>query len=947
MSVISNSTLAGSSGQGGAGGYAIERSLRFNSGDSSFLNRTPSSAGNRKTWTFSAWIKFANVTGNSGIFECPFTGSGGTISDTFEVWYSGGIIQITDQSTYYFTSAARLRDPSAWGHLVIRVDTTLAAQADRIRLYWNGEQLVNTATSYPAQNANLGVNNSAEHRIGNWRGSTYSNLYYAEIHHVDGQSLDPTSFGEYDDSNVWQPIEYAGTYGTNGFKLDFSDTSSNAALGTDTSGNSNTWTVNNLSVAAGAGNDALRDSPVNGDSANDTGTGNQITGNYCTWNPLDQNSITLQNGNLDITGANTDRSVRGTIAIPENVKIYYEFTVTQRGGGGAQSPIVGVANELLTLTGNPDSQTSNIWSYSGSGQKVGGGSGYTSYGNSLSANDVLGVAIDRSAGRIWFSLNGTWQNSGDPTSSTDANAAFTNVSTTGTLFIFFGNNNGTPGLGILNAGQRAFAYTAPSGYKCLNTANLPDPTIADGSTAFDTKLYTGNGSTQTITGLNFSPDLLWYKSRSVAHHHGLQNTVSGVGKSLSSSTTAAEYTETTGLDSFTSDGFNLDGDGYYSINRSGHSMVAWAWDAGSSNTTIAAGGLNSSVYDQSQTFSTGLVSSTGSFYPGEPATSLFNGDISNSANPSSGGGSPLTFTPPSTLTYSSTVEIYTGASGTHSFNGGTAISHSAFTWTTIASGSGTVSSIVVTGINYPAWRAVRIDGKILVDSGITPPNFPSIASTVRANPSAGFSIVKWTGTGSAATVAHGIAAPKFIITKSLANATNWITGHDSIGWGNFLFLDTTDAQGASAAVWNNTAPDSNVFSVASSSYINPAGSDVIAYCFSPVEGYSAMGSYTGNGSTDGVFVYLGFRPAFLLVKNTASGLQWPMLDSTRFDYNGPNNPTVYTNSTGAETSNSDMYGDFLSNGFKARQTNGNWNASGATYIYYAVASHPLKSARAR
>ena len=154
---VFNNALAGAAGSGGDAGYKIERSLRFNSADSAYLSKNFSSAGDRQQWTFSAWIKFADVTGNSGIFECPYPGSGGTISDTFEVWYTGGDLYITDYSTYYFISAAKLRDPSAWGHLVIRVDTTLAAQADRIRLYWNGEQLVNTATSYPTQNANLGV----------------------------------------------------------------------------------------------------------------------------------------------------------------------------------------------------------------------------------------------------------------------------------------------------------------------------------------------------------------------------------------------------------------------------------------------------------------------------------------------------------------------------------------------------------------------------------------------------------------------------------------------------------------------------------------------------------------------------------------------------------------------------------------------------------------------
>ena len=137
------------------------------------------------------------------------------------------------------------------------------------------------------------------------------------------------------------PKAYTGTYGNNGFQLQFADNSNNTAatLGKDTSGNGNNWTPNNLSVTAGAGNDSLVDTPTS--YGTDTGAGGEVRGNYCTWNPLDQGTVTLTNGNLDAS-ATIDNNVKGTIAVPESVKIYFEFTVTQRGGGGAQSPIVGV-----------------------------------------------------------------------------------------------------------------------------------------------------------------------------------------------------------------------------------------------------------------------------------------------------------------------------------------------------------------------------------------------------------------------------------------------------------------------------------------------------------------------------------------------------------------------------------------------------------------------------
>ena len=251
------------------------------------------------------------------------------------------------------------------------------------------------------------------------------------------------------------------------------------------------------------------------------------------------------------------------------------------------------------------------------------------------------------------------------------------------------------------------------------------------------------------------------------------------------------------------------------------------------------------------------------------------------------------------------------------------------------------------GTHYVGLTSIRINGKELVNSNVTLVNVPSIATTVRANPSAGFSIVSYTGTGAAATVAHGLnAAPEFIITKARSNATNWVTGHTGIGWGNFLFLDTTDASGASAAVWNSTAPDSNVFSVGSSSYINPSGSGVIAYCFTGVEGYSKFGKYVGNGSADGPFVYTGFKPALLIRKQTSGARDWSIVDSARNTYNEMED-FLRPNTLDVETGAGYTDVDFLSNGFKVRTTGAVTNSSSQTYIYAAFAENPFKTSRAR
>ena len=291
-----------------------------------------------------------------------------------------------------------------------------------------------------------------------------------------------------------------------------------------------------------------------------------------------------------------------------------------------------------------------------------------------------------------------------------------------------------------------------------------------------------------------------------------------------------------------------------------------------------------------------------------------------------------------------------GSYATHAgFNNSTQIiaGNSVSHWVTLYEGAATTVNYVW---NFNggtcAFAGLRINGKMLADTGVTPDNVPSSASTVRAEPSAGFSIVSYTGTGAAATVAHGLnKSPEFIITKARSNATNWVTGHTAIGWGNYLFLDTTDASGASAAVWNSTAPDSSVFSLASSSYINPNGSGVIAYCFTGVEGYSKFGSYTGNASAAlGPFVYLGFRPAMVIVKGTGT-TGWYIFDNER-DPDNPVHHQLYPHVADLEYSGAPDRMNFLSNGFNIVSGASDPNQA-QTWIYAAWAENPFKTSRAR
>ena len=220
----------------------------------------------------------------------------------------------------------------------------------------------------------------------------------------------------------------------------------------------------------------------------------------------------------------------------------------------------------------------------------------------------------------------------------------------------------------------------------------------------------------------------------------------------------------------------------------------------------------------------------------------------------------------------------------------------------------------------------------------------SISSTVSANTTSGFSIVSYTGTSANATVGHGLgSAPKMIIVKNRSGTQGWGVYHASLGNTKYLQLNDGAAEGTASTFWNNTTPTNQLFSIGTSGWVNDTGSNYIAYCFAEKTGYSKFGSYTGNGSTDGTFVYTGFKPAWVLVKCTSAQADWELSDNKRTTSGGNViDKEVRPNTDGAETGGTDgRYIDYVSNGFKLRQGFGNWNDSGATYIFMAFAEQPL------
>ena len=251
------------------------------------------------------------------------------------------------------------------------------------------------------------------------------------------------------------------------------------------------------------------------------------------------------------------------------------------------------------------------------------------------------------------------------------------------------------------------------------------------------------------------------------------------------------------------------------------------------------------------------------------------------------------------------------------------------------------SAVGGNGATYVGWQWKAGGTAVSNTSG-------TITSSVSANTTAGFSVVTYTGTGANATVGHGLGvAPSMIIIKGRSNAYSWAVYHTSLGNTKGIYLNETTAQSTDSAFWNNTSPTSSLFSLGNGYSLNKSSDTYVAYCWTPIAGYSAFGSYAGNGSTDGPFIYLGFRPKFVMVKRSDSTGNWILLDTSRTPYNYQTNGLL-PNLSDAEQSTTGSWGwDFLSNGFKLRDNGIQDNSASGSYIYMAFAENPFKYANAR
>ena len=783
-----------------AGGYTIDYSCRFDRASSDTLSRTPS-AGSRTTWTLSVWAKRGNLDSSNGIMGAQNAGVSVMLRLMFDA--SGNLGMHSDTgATYNLVTTATYRDPSAWYHIVVAQDTTQSTASDRVKMYVNGTQITDFNTeNYPPEDSSPAFNGAWAHYVGDGypSGDEQFGGHLAEMHFIDGTALTPTSFGESGDYGEWKPKKVAGlTYGDEGFYLDFADA---ADLGDDESGEGNDFTENNI-----AAHDQMLDTPTN---------------NFATLNPLDKPSHTsLTEGNLKVSNTtNGWESITSSISMNSGkwyIEIYLAATST---------PLIGI----VPSNWNADISDSRFWAdsdghgyYGSDGTLHNSGTG-SSYGDSYTINDIIGIALDADSGTLTFYKNDVSQGEAASSLLGEYKVVMGINSTSEILIANFGQDSSFAGEETAQGnadgnGYGDFYYTPPSGFLALCTANLDTPAVIP-SEHFNTVLYTGNNTADTaITGVGFQPDWTYIKSMSPAGSSNLYDAVRGVSAGgLTSNATAAEYYSSDQFTSFDSDGFTLPADtaGYSNYNT--RTYVAWNWKANGSGSANTDGDMAETV-------------------------------------------------------------------------------------------------------------------------------------TVSANTDAGFSIVTYTGDGSAGTVGHGLSkAPDMVIVKSRSAAGHWYvyhSGNTSAPETDRLLLSTVNITDDDAAYWNDTAPTSSVFTVGTNSDVNTDDNTYVAYCFHSVDGFSKFGSYTGNNDDDGTFVYTGFRPKLVILKTNVTGTDsWMMYDTEREPYNLADT-ALFADTSGAESTSAAKAIDILSNGFKMRGADGAVNDA-HTYVYMAWAETPFKYSNAR
>ena len=816
MSVI-KANGAGDQSTGFYNGVATQ-SLRSNQPSSTLLSKTLGTPTTRRRWTISFWLKRTQfgLGVNATNSYNPIMGCDNKLIARFDINDKFQLYDYDGNFDVNLVSTMRFRDPSAWYNIVIVTDIDGQSGNNRMKLYVNGVR--QDWSGDDPGDYDPRWNGALSHQLlSDGQTTARFNGYVSDVTFLDGQAIGETNgyldeFGEVV-NGVWIPKSTSSlTFGNNGFKLEFKKDGTGTG-GTDTIG-ADTANTNHFDSSGMDTEDCnMPDSPEN---------------NFCTYNPLDAkgNANTFSEGNLKVvvSAQNTNEETRATFGVSSG-KWYWEHRLA------SSTTTVGYFK-----IGIKSDDESNYWNVRGSdGELVNNGSTTTSSVRFNTAGNVVGVYLDMDNGKWYVSVDGTLQNSADL--SAGSGYLHNNISGTVHPYILNASSGGTH-TGQGNFGQDStfaneetaqsntdasglgtFQHSVPSGHKALCAKNLLEPSISPlngerPNEYFDVALYSGNGSSQSISDYQFSPDWVWIKERSSTSSYMIYDVLRGTDVFMQSNSTVKDTSSTVNLTSFDSNGFSVGSGG--ATNQSSQTYVAWAWLAGT--------------------------------------------------------------------TFSGTT------------NGGKAYSG-------------------------------------------------------QSNSKAGFSIVTYVGNEqSGHEIPHNLsAAPDMVVAKSRGHDDHWDIFHKGIATDaetDFIRWNSTNGASDASSVWNDTAPTASVVTLGNTDDVNKNNTDHIMYVFHNVEGYSRFGHYTGNGSSDGQYVYTGFRPAYVLIKESSdNGNNWNVHDYKRDPYNvGSNRLRI---SRDNDTEDTGTFIDLLSNGFKLRLSGTAYNGNGDTYIYMAFAEMPAKYANAR
>ena len=911
---------------GGAAGFpvadlgdTVSQSLRFRGAQ--VLSRE-FAASNTEVCTFSAWIKRSNLDSSNVVFGA----ANGATNFERIVFNPTNTLSVYGQASgsdvVNVRSSALWRDPSAWYNLVYVKNTPAATASERIRLYINGAEITGLeASTYPSQDSTTAlINSNVFHMLGRDADTAadFFEGYMADVYFIDGQSLDPTEFGRYQEDGVWVPKNYTGTYGTNGFHLDFADSSD---LGNDVSGNNNDFTASGFDTA----DVALYSKDLFTNASTATPNYNTTDKTFLASNGADKafdGSTSTQASTTYSPNTGTWIIFRPSTAIVANssvqVRTYYNETIT--------------VNEVDTGLSNPSSSTistvdiSSALTFPVTIQTIGlrGNSS-----GSLSEARVFQIIVD---GTVLVDNTDNDVDYNDTPTSNYATFNTVHTDTAGGATLEEGNL-------FLSATGGATRYVDARSTIPASECNCYVEMYVRTKSGSNALIGIGVGDHESRISLGTGAYVCYRQNGGIIEYPG--NTTLGTESSYDAGDVIGMTVNSTQV------AFYKNGtlEGTYNHGLTGDFFViGMAYDNGHNSEVEFNFGQRNFIY----TIPTGFSALQTNNLPeptiknGKDHFNILTWTGTGTTNALTG----LGFQPDlvwvkkrGDTTESHDLQDSIRGAGERLRTNSPDISR------TIA---GTIDSFDSDGFTVDDAGTTNESGKTYVAwcwkaGGTAVSNTDgSTTSTVSANTDAGFSIVKYTGTSANATVGHGLnSPPEFIIFKDYTdlNEENWAIWFNgfNVSTGEHLAFNTSGLDTLSTLL-NGTAPTSSVIHLGNNVLINDNGEDVIAYCWHSVEGYSKFGSYTGNGSADGSFVYLGFRPAWILRKDIDSTNEWTLIDSTRSP-NNPTNETLVPNAADAEDGDFDI--DILSNGFKCRTSESAHNRNGGTYVYACFAENPF------